>query len=87
MFDDLIIIHLKLDIQPPLHPHSSALMSEPLTLEEFENMLDSQIEVNEDCYGPWMMRVHMRRWRYQQLFPHLPLGKPDQAGQCVQSVS
>lgn len=54
---------------------SSGLM----TLEEFENQLDSQIEVSDDHYGPWMMRVHMRRWRYQQLFPHLPLAKPDQA--------
>lgn len=50
-----------------------------MTLEEFENQLDSQIEVSDDHYGPWMMRVHMRRWRYQQLLPHPPLTKPDQA--------
>ena len=65
----------------PLVPVSflSAMSNGLMTLEEFENQLDSQIEVSDDHYGPWMMRVHMRRWRYQQLFPHLPLAKPDQA--------
>ena len=53
-------------------------MSHLLTLEEFEAQCNSQIEVAEDAYGPWMMRVHMRRWRYQQLYPHLPLARPDQ---------
>ena len=45
------------------------------------------IQMKAHCYGPWMMRVHMRRWRYQQLFPHLPLAKPNQAGHYVLSVS
>lgn len=42
-----------------------------LSQEDFELFSNSQLEVQPFAYGPLLMRVHLRRWRYQEAHPHL----------------